>query len=111
MHPHIDARCLFPPKLAGRDTRFVILGDRQLEKSLRTQQAATTKTYGIGTLTMRGQQSSYLGSIPYDAAWRIGLMVASEAFRFIYLHGEALFRGSARIRSMHFYQTFDLDEL
>jgi hypothetical protein len=64
---------------------------------------------GIGTLTMRGNQSSYLGSIPFDAALPIPGLVLSGGYRFIYLAGEPVRNGTARIQFISFYHEYDVD--
>lgn len=110
LHPEIETVCLAPARYEGRPTRFTLIGDRQLEQDLWMQKDADPHERGIGTLRMRGNESNYLGSIPYDAAWRIQPLILAGGFRFIYLHGAAMRRGSARIRSISFYREFDPDE-
>jgi hypothetical protein len=111
LHPEIEAVCLAPSKLAGRETRFTIIGDRQMEQDLWMQEPASNSESGIGTLTMRGSQSTYLGSLPYDAAWGIQPLIFNGDLRFIYLHGAAMSRGTARISWMAFYTEFDPNEV
>jgi hypothetical protein len=110
LHPEIDATCLTPEKLSGRSTRFTLIGNRRLEYDLWMQTRAPEHEAGVGTLTMRGGQSSYLGVLPYDATWRLSPVILSGGFRDIYLHGAALHRGTAGIHSIGFYEEFDLDD-
>lgn len=110
LQPEMDTVCLAPQKLSGRQTRFALIGNRQLERDLWMQKSAPKNENGVGTLTMRGEQANYLGSIPYDALWRIQPLILSKGIRFIYLHGAAMFRGEARIRSIAFYDEFDPDD-
>jgi hypothetical protein len=110
LHLHVVAVCVSPPKFDGRKTRFTLIGDRQLEQDQWMQKSAPENHRGVGTITMRGEQSEYLGSIPYDSVWHISAMMISGGLRFIYLHGAALFRGSARISSISFYREFDLED-
>lgn len=111
LQPRVNAICRAPTKLQGRRTDFVLIGDRQHELDLRSQSLAPASVTGVGTLTMRGTRSDYLGSLPYDAAWHVAPMVLSGAFRFIYLHGATLSRGTARIKSISFYHEFDLEDV
>lgn len=91
-------------------TEFTLIGQRELEHDLWMQVSAPEHEAGIGTLTMRGEQSSYLGVLPYDAAWRLTPAILAGGFRFIYLSGSATYRGTARIHSIGFYQEFDMDD-
>ena len=111
LQPEIDTVCLAPQKLSGRQTRFALIGNRRVERDLWMQKSAPKNESGVGTLTMRGAQSNYLGSIPYDALWRIQPLILAKGIRFIYLHGAAMLRGEARIRSMAFYDEFDPDDI
>lgn len=112
-HLHLDVLtvCDSPPKLKGRKARFTVMGDRQLEHDQWMQKSAPENHTGVGTLTMRGERSAYLGLIPFDSVWHISAMMISGGFRFIYLHGAAMHRGSARISSISFYREFDLDDV
>lgn len=67
-------------------------------------------TRALFPLTMRGEQSSYLGSLPYDAAWRLSPVILTGGFRYIYLHGSAMYRGIAQIHSIGFYEEFDVED-
>lgn len=110
LHPQIDATCLAPEKFRGRLTHFTLIGDRRIEHDLWMQTPAPEHEAGVGTLTMRGEQSDYLGSLPYDAAWRLSPVILTGGFRYIYLHGAAMYRGTARIHSIGFYEEFDIEE-
>ncbi|KRC80209.1 hypothetical protein ASE13_14465 [Sphingomonas sp. Root241] len=60
---------------------------------------------------MRGDQSSYLGSLPLDAALPIPALIQSGGYKFIYLAGEPVRYGSASIRYISFYHDYDVNEL
>lgn len=87
------------------------MGERDHTVDLIRPGEATRKPTGIGSLTMRGEQSSYLGSLPLDAALAIPALIQSGGYRFIYLAGEPVRYGSASIRYISFYHDFDVDEL
>jgi hypothetical protein len=109
-HPEVDATCLAPEKFKGRKTRFTLIGDRSNERDLWLQTYALDKhEAGVGTLTFRGERSEYLGSVPFDALWNVVATMLGGGFRFIYLHGAAMKNGAARIKSIGFYDEFDLD--
>jgi hypothetical protein len=109
-HPEVDATCVTPEKYKGRLTRFTLIGDRLDERDLRTQTSAIEKhDTGVGTLTFRGERSDYLGSVPFDALWNVMATTLAGGFRFIYLHGAAMKHGTARIKSIGFYEEFNLE--
>jgi hypothetical protein len=93
-------------------TRFTFIGDRSNERDLWVQTPAVEKhEAGVGTLTFRGERSEYLGSVPFDALWSVVHTTLAGGFRFIYLHGAAMKNGTARIKSIGFYNEFDLDDV
>jgi hypothetical protein len=108
-HTEIDSVCLSPKRFNGRQTRFTLLADRRLASELAETTTPARAPMGIGTLTMRGNQSSYLGSIPFDAALPIPGLVLSGGYRFIYLAGEPVRNGTARIQFISFYHEYDVD--
>lgn len=110
LHPEIEAICLAPAKFVDRRTRFTLIGDRQLEQDLWMQKPEPNNVLGVGTLTMRGRRSDYLGAIPYDAAWRIQPLILAGGLRFIYLNGASMLRGTARITWMAFYEELDPED-
>ena len=108
--PEVDATCVAPEKYRGRLTSFTLIGDRLDERDLWLQSYALEKhEAGVGTLTFRGEQSQYLGSLPFDALWNVVATMLAGRFRFIYLHGAAIKNGAARIKSISFYEEFDLE--
>jgi hypothetical protein len=110
LHPEVEATCVAPEKFKGRTTRFTLIGDRSNERDLWCQTYALNKhEAGVGTLTFRGEQSEYLGSVPFDVLWNVITTIRTGGFQFIYLHGAAMKYGSARIKSIGFYEEFDLD--
>lgn len=87
------------------------MGERDHAADLIRPDEATRKPIGIGSLTMRGEQLSYLGSLPLDAAFPIPALIQFGGYKFIYLAGEPVRHGSATIRYISFYHDFDVDEL
>ena len=109
-HPEVDATCLAPEKFKGRTTRFTLIGDRPNERDLWLQTYALDKhKAGVGTLTFRGDRSEYLGSVPFDALWNVVATMLTGGLKFIHLHGAAMKSGSARIKSIGFYEELDMD--
>jgi hypothetical protein len=112
-HLHIEliAKCLRPRKFEGRETNFTFMGTRELIAETQGLTGGGGYPHGVGTLTLRGTHSNYLGSLPYDAASTLPLMVLAGGYRFIYLSGPPMHRGSSRIRSSSFYREFEPNDL
>jgi len=111
---HAECTCqgklLIPSKLAGRIVVLRVLGDRAETAAVQRPAETTSTLSAIGGLTLRGQQSDFLGSIPFDALWGVMAMLAANRMRYITLHGEVLSRGGARIRSIGFQPTYDPED-
>lgn len=107
LHIELTAACLRPRKFEGRQTRFVFIGSREVIAETQQRRGAERRPASVGHLTFRGQQSEYLGTLPYDAATTLPLVMLAGGYRFIYLSGAAVYRGSASITSSSFYRDFD----
>ena len=92
LHIELTAKCLRPRKFEGRETTFTFIGTRDCIADTQTMSRAYAS--GVGTLTFRGRRSDYLGLLPYDAASTLALMVLAGGYRFIYLSGPPMRRGS-----------------
>ena len=103
VHPEIRAVCESPAKLKGRETRLTFLASRTM---LDDENRGT----GLGTLTIRGQRSEYVGSIPMDIAISLPSTIAVGGYRWIHLHGATLKHGTARIQSVGFFHEADPDD-
>ena len=76
-------------EVVRRLTRLVFLADRGFfdrPKSL----DRNWRPLGVGHLTMRGDRSDYLGSLPFDAVWGIANGVAAGVFKYVVLTGPRL---------------------
>lgn len=98
----IRGACISPKERADRIGDLILLGDRRFVHPLMTGQDDGRDPTGVGTLTMRGKETSYLGSIPWDAMTSILPLLTSGDLKLIRFDGEALYRGRARIRSISF---------
>lgn len=106
-HTELEAICLSPYRLAERVTRFVLIADRRIQKKLDGEDGRDSPPLCVGTLTMRGSRSEYLGSLPFDAALSLPALMESGAIAYIYLSGSALSRGASSISWMAFYGHLD----
>ena len=111
---HCELMCqgplLIPSKLTGRSVVLRIMADRTETAAAQHPTEVTSTPVSIGGLTLRGQQSDYLGSIPYDSFWGVMAMLTANKVRYITLHGEALSRGRSRIRSIGFQPSFNAED-
>ncbi|WP_156404897.1 hypothetical protein [Sphingomonas sp. Root241] len=110
-HTEVETVCVSPKRFANRSTNFTLMGDRSHTADLTHPNQDSRARIGVGTLTMRGDQSSYLGSLPLDAALPIPALIQSGGYKFIYLAGEPVRYGSASIRYISFYHDYDVNEL
>ena len=90
---------------------FTFIGSREVIAKTQAMPRMWGYPNEVGTLTLRGKQSDYLGTLPYDAASTLPLMVLAGGYRFIYLSGPPMYRGSSRIGSSSFYRDFDPNDL
>ncbi len=60
---------------------------------------------------MRGDCSEYLGVMPIDGLFHTVQAALMGGLRFVYLVGDELYRGTADIRTMTFYHSFEVTEL
>lgn len=99
-----------PERAKGRRTTFTLRGDREIEGSFAEPAQHRHKPHGVAFVTMRGDHTEVLTSMPQDSLRCVAAMLASERIRFLILHGEALYRSKATINSMHFKRDVNLDE-
>jgi hypothetical protein len=109
-HIVIFATCLKPKKLEGRLTRFALLGDRMLTCLLSKEAQPSGKAERVGSLTMRGKSSDYLGRVPWDVAHSVPMLIAVGALKYIDVIGSPLFRGASEAYSISFDADDDEDD-
>lgn len=113
-HEHLMLKVMLrlqkPDRLAGQDIQMHILGRRGEDRELNAEEPGEFLPLVVGTLTVRGQERSYLGSLPHSVI--MGLLPALESRRIgmIVLHGKRLYRGEAQITSMYLVRQVDPDE-
>ena len=109
-HTQIVATCLAPSNLSARETHLTVIGDRTFSTLLQNPPSQSAPANGVGTLTLRGNQSQYLGSMPFDALMAIAPSVLAGGLQFVALVGPPLLRGSSRISSMQFLRDADPED-
>ncbi len=106
----VKGKFLQPEKLAGRDVDARIMGDRRISRVLENPNEPVQEPKAIGGLTLRGKQSEFLGSVPYDALLLLSVLLHSGKIKVIEITGDALYRGSADIRRISFEKEYRPNE-
>jgi hypothetical protein len=96
-----------PEKLQGRQGTLTFLGDRRITRDLDNPIESRSQPIAAGTLTIWGDTTSYLGSLPHDAFWHLLALLTRGEIQMLALRGEALYRGSAKILTVHFEREVD----
>lgn len=110
-HTEIVTTCLAPKRFAGRVTTFTLLGDRSITEELRQPDSTVQRPRGVGTLTMRGNRSEYLGPFPLDALLTLTQPVLAGGLKYISLAGLRERRTSAiRVNYIAFRREADLND-
>lgn len=107
----IAGNFVFPKKLAGKDVKVSILGDRMMARALDSPDDFDDyEPKALGVLTVRGAQREYLGSLPMDVFPQISVLLGNGAYRYLDLHGQELYRGKSDIKSLRFEREIDPDD-
>lgn len=96
-----------PEKLQGRQGVLRFLGDRRITNELDRPIESRLQPIAVGSLTVWGERTSYLGSLPYDALWHLAALLTGSDIQMLALHGETLHRGNAKILTVHFEREID----
>lgn len=107
----VNGKLNHPEKLSGKDIEVTILCNRRESHIvLKPEEYHQFEPKAVGTLTIRGKQSDYLGSMPFDALNNILLLLQTDKVKFIILSGPPLYRGSSLIRSICFSKDFTSED-
>lgn len=96
-----------PESVQGRQGTLTFLADRRITRDLDHPIESRSQPIAVGTLTVWGGTTSYLGSLPNDALWHLLAALTRGEIQMLALHGEALYRGSAKILNVHFEREID----
>jgi hypothetical protein len=101
---------IHPQKIAGKELDLTFLGRREIAAALSKASQDDFKPKCVGTITVRGTQQYGFLSLPFDAFPLITGLLAAGRYKYVILHGKALYYGSADIRSINFEPNFNEDE-
>ncbi len=105
-----STKMLAPDKYRDEALEVEFAGSRIEEKSLICEEDNETPSLSVGHLIVRKNERRYYGSIPMSVLLSLPPSLESKRTKYITLHGEKLFRGSARITSIGIKQSFDPDD-
>ena len=101
---------LAPARAEGRKATLDLIGDRSDTRAVSEPSRLASHPTGVGALTLRGERTHFIGSLPYDGMWGLIGLLSDGAVRMIQLHGPALYRGKTHIASMHFVRDIDPED-
>jgi hypothetical protein len=99
-----------PENLRGRQGTLNFLADRRITRDLDNPIESRSQPLALGTLTIWSGTTSYLGSLPHDVLWHLLALLTRSEIQMLVLHGERLYRGSAKILNVHFEREIDPNE-
>ncbi|WPZ34532.1 hypothetical protein T8K17_00020 [Thalassobaculum sp. OXR-137] len=101
---------LAPKKAQDRRASLTILASRDEAKALEDSVEYAKPPLAVGSLTIRGAYTEYLGSMPFDALLGLTQWLSAGKIKMLDLYGDALYRGKALIRSMRFARDIDPED-
>lgn len=106
----ISGKLLHTEKLVGKDIKVYIIMDRRYTTVLESPEKFSKEPERIGTLTIRGENREYLGSLPFDAMQTICHLLQGENIKYVMLGGPSLYRGESAIRSIYFEKDYNPED-
>lgn len=101
---------LSPDKAKDRQASLTLLANRREMATVNEPEKSNLKPLGVGSLTVRGKRTDFLGSIPHDSMWGMVQLLSCGAVRMLNLYGHALHRGEATITNLHFEREIDPED-
>lgn len=108
-HLNLASTLVFPSKYEGRRGVVHLLGNRNLLETNRSLED-TSRRPCAGSVTIRGERTEYLGSLPQDMMWGLISSIQTKAINAVVMNGQMLRHGSAKIYSLHFEKNVNLDD-
>lgn len=102
---------LHPETLANRAIQITFSGDREKVQALEHPEEYRYEPKAVGGLMVRGKQSEFLGSVPFDAIETLCLLLQTGKIKYLVLTGQSLYRGDADITSIRFQKHFGPEDI
>jgi hypothetical protein len=99
------------PETLAKPIQVIILGDRDKISALEKPEEYRYEPKAVGGLTVRGTESEFLGSVPFDAIQTLCQILQVRKLKYLVLSGQVLYRGSSDIFSMHFQEYFSSEDI
>ncbi len=107
---HVDlklsGRLIHPEKFKDRALQLSFLSSRNMVLTMQDPIKYRSEPLAVGELVLRGQQSSFLGSIPQDVLPFLCHLIDAGKIKFVMLGGPSLYGGRSAIRSISFEKEF-----
>lgn len=109
LHMHLKGLLREPKKLGGKELDITIIGDRSLILEKKNSLPPDIPNR-VGTVTMRGESRSFIGSLPFDSLPIIACLLESKRAKYLELHGRTPFRGNAATSEVHFLKSYNPED-
>lgn len=104
---NLTGRIIQPENLKDRTIPITMIGDRDKVSMVQgDEKYLSFEPKCVGTLTIRGAHSDYLGSLPFDVLPTLCFLLQAGKIKILALTGKVLYRGTADITSVHFEKEF-----
>ncbi len=110
LHLDIKGVVVEPAKYAGQEMEATFVGDQDMLE-LPKPGMTEWKPLGVATLTWRGKERSLIAGLPFECMHTVLSMLEAKRFKYVYLWGTGLHRGSSSIKSVHFVKEYDPEDL
>ena len=111
-HTSLEMKGIFVhPETLAKPIQVIILGDREKISALERPEEYRYEPKAVGGLTVRGTESEFLGSVPFDAIQTLCQILQVRKLKYLVLSGQVLYRGSTDIFSMHFQEHFSSEDI
>jgi hypothetical protein len=106
----LQGKFLGPKKLEGRGVTITLLGSRSLDEEIAKPDSINYEPLGVGGLTVRGKDATYIGSLPHKSFAIVLTMLQAGKIKYVIFNGTTLRYGSASIKGLTLTGEFDPDD-
>lgn len=108
----VKGKLAHPEKLKDKEIEVTIMGSRKETRVVnKPEDYDSVEPKAVGTMTIRGKQSELLCWLPFDSFQMLCSMLNAGKIKYLMLHGQALYRGDADIRSVSFQEHFSSEDI
>ncbi len=108
----VGGKLAHPEKLKDQEIAVTIMANRGDARIMnKPEDYDQVEPKAVGTMTMRGKQSEMLCWVPFDAFHMLCSMLNAGKIKYLILYGQALYRGSADIRSLTLQEHFGPEDV